>query len=173
VTDADNPQRSAIVLAAGGSGDDGLLQMSEILEIDWGGRLVVLSGCRTATGDLLQGAGVASLARAFLQAGAHAVVGSLWPLRDDETAAVFDRFYEHLARGASVSAALSTAHEKARAEGLPPAAWSGLVLIGDGSLVPLPGGVARGFRITRTNLGIALLVLAGVLVLVRVMSRAR
>ena len=49
---------------------------------DLDGRIVVLSACYTATGVVLSGEGVLSLARAFFEAGAHAVVGSRWPLRD-------------------------------------------------------------------------------------------
>ena len=57
---------------------------------------MVLSACSTNTGTVLRGEGVMSLARAFFQAGAHTVVASLWPLRDDEAAIFFDRFYDHL-----------------------------------------------------------------------------
>ena len=140
VTDEEKPDRSGVVLAAGAAGDDGLLQIREIVDLDLGGRIVVLSSCRSATGVLLRGEGVMSLARAFFQAGSHAVVGSLWPLRDDEAAALFDRFYRHLGQGESVAAALAAAQRDGIAAGDPAAAWAGLVVLGDGDLVPLPGG---------------------------------
>jgi hypothetical protein len=80
------------------------------------------------------------LARAFFQAGAHAVVASLWPLRDDDGAALFDRFYAHLAEGRSVAGALRAAQSDRIATGAPAYAWAGLVVLGDGDLIPLPGG---------------------------------
>ena len=84
-----------------------------------------------------------SLARAFFQAGAHTVVASLWRLRDDEAADFFDRFYRHLGKGAGVAAALQDAQRELIAKGAPAAAWAGLVVLGDGDLVPLPGGTEK------------------------------
>jgi CHAT domain len=83
---------------------------------------------------------VMSLARAFFQAGARTVVASLWRLRDDEAADFFDRFYRHLGRGASVAAALQGAQVELIDKGAPAASWAGLVVLGDGDVVPLPGG---------------------------------
>jgi hypothetical protein len=80
------------------------------------------------------------LARAFFQAGAHTVVASLWPVRDDDGAALFDRFYAHLAQGRSVAEALRAAQRDRIADGASAYAWAGLVVLGDGGLVPLPGG---------------------------------
>jgi hypothetical protein len=89
---------------------------------------------------VLRGEGVLSLARAFFQAGSPAIVASLWPLRDDEAARVFDAFYRHLARGSSLGAALRSAQREAMAAGEPTDAWAGLQVFGDGSVVPFPGG---------------------------------
>jgi tetratricopeptide (TPR) repeat protein len=141
VVDEERPERSSVLLAPGRGGDDGLLQGREIADLPLEGRVVVLSACRSAGGSLLRGEGVLSLARAFFQAGAPAVVGSLWPLRDDEAAVLFGAFYEHLARGSSVGAALRGAQRDAIAAGRPAAAWAGLVVMGDGSRIPFPGGV--------------------------------
>ncbi|HEX6861419.1 MAG TPA: CHAT domain-containing protein, partial [Thermoanaerobaculia bacterium] len=77
------------------------------------------------------------------QAGAHTVVASLWPLRDDDGAALFDRFYEHLGQGKSVAAALHAAQKDRIEAGAPAAAWAGIVVLGDGDVVPLPGGRKR------------------------------
>lgn len=143
--DPQRPHRSAIVLAPGGSeatgsNEDGLLQPREIASLDLGGKLVVLSACRSASGRTQHGEGVDSLARAFFQAGARTVVASLWRLRDDHAAAYFDAFYRHLADGRTVSAAsAATAHEL-RVAGAEPAAWAGVVVLGDGVWTPVPGG---------------------------------
>jgi CHAT domain-containing protein len=140
VVDDERPERSAVLLAPGRGDEDGLLQSREIADLPLEGRVVVLSACRTAGGSVLRGEGVLSLARAFFQAGAPAVVGSLWPLRDDEAAALFSGFYAELARGQSLGAALRGAQRKAVSEGWPAAAWAGLVVMGDPSRVPFPGG---------------------------------
>jgi CHAT domain-containing protein len=147
VTDAESPERSAVVLAAGPGDEDGLLEAPEIVSLGLDGKLVVLSSCRTADGAVLRGEGAMSLARAFFQAGAHTVVASLWPLRDDDAEEVFGRFYRHLARGESVSGALRSAQEELRRSGAPAEAWAGVVVLGAGdlrpSLPPRPGLLRR------------------------------
>lgn len=140
VTDEVNPERSGVLLAPGDPAEDGLLQIREIVDLYLQGRTVVLSACSTNTGTVLRGEGVMSLARAFFQAGAHTVVASLWPLRDDEAALFFDRFYDHLGDGLSVAAALHAAQQDRMADGAPPAAWAGVIVLGDGGRVPVPGG---------------------------------
>ncbi|HWN45531.1 MAG TPA: CHAT domain-containing protein, partial [Thermoanaerobaculia bacterium] len=140
VTDEVNPDRSAIYLSPGNSQEDGVLQVREIAEMDLGGRIVVLSTCESASGGILRGEGVMGLARAFFQAGAHTVVASLWKLRDDDGAALFDRFYLHLGQGKSVAAALQAAQRDRMGDGAPAEAWAGVVVLGDGDRVPVPGG---------------------------------
>ncbi len=140
VTDETRPERSGVMLAPGAANQDGLLQIREIVDLHLDGRVVVLSACSSNTGALLRGEGVMSLARAFFQAGAHTVVASLWRLRDDEAADLFERFYHHLGRGTSVAAALHAAQRDLIAESVPAAAWAGVVVLGDGDVVPLPGG---------------------------------
>ena len=142
VVDEERPERSAILLAPGADRDDGVLQPREIARLPLGGKLVVLSSCSSATGALLQGEGVLGLARAFFRGGARAVVASLWPMRDDETADIAGAFYRHLSRGESAGSALASARRDRMAAGAPAAEWAGLVLLGDASLVPFPGGVA-------------------------------
>jgi CHAT domain-containing protein len=140
VVDDEHPERSAVLLAPGGDDEDGLLQMREIVQLDLKGAVVVLSSCRSASGAMVEGEGVIGLAHAFFQAGAVAVIGGLWPLRDDETARLVERMAVHLGQGSSLSSALQQARLDRIAAGAPPQAWAGLVLLGNGDLVPLPGG---------------------------------
>jgi CHAT domain-containing protein len=163
VLDEDHPDRSGVLLTAAPASEDGILQLREIVPLDLEGRVVVLSSCRSASGTVLRGEGVLGLARAFFQAGAHTVVASLWPLRDDDGAALFDRFYEHLGQGESVAAALRAAQRERAEEGAPAYAWAGLIVLGDGEIVPLPGG-NKGSPVTTALLsvvGIGLLLGAG------------
>ena len=136
LADEAHPERSAVLLAPGGPAEDGLLQAREIAALDIDESIVVLSACRTAAGAVLSGEGVLSLARAFFEGGAHAVIGTRWPLRDADAAVLFDTFYRRLAEGATLSAALKTTRDEARAAGRPPSAWAGLVLLGNGDLRP-------------------------------------
>jgi CHAT domain-containing protein len=137
LVDYQRPERSGVLLA-GGPEQDGLVQPREIAGLSLSGKLVVLSGCRGASGSLLRGEGVMGLAHAFFQAGARAVVGSLWPLRDDTAAALLDSFYEALARGATADQALSAARAQAIRRGLPASGWAGLEVMGDGGATFTP-----------------------------------
>ena len=152
-SDESHPERSAILLAPGDAREDGWLQAPEIEALDLEGRIVVLSGCQTASGAIQSGEGVLSLSRAFFEAGAHAVIGSRWPLRDADAADLFDAFYRHLGRGASLSAALKAMQDEARAAGRPASQWASLVLLGDGDLRPFAGAKAD---VARTRLSMFL-----------------
>jgi CHAT domain-containing protein/tetratricopeptide (TPR) repeat protein len=85
-------------------------------------RLVVLAGCDTARGRLTT-AGPLSLARTFAAAGVPHVIGSLWPVDDQESVVFFRSFYETLADGASPASAVAIAQcEVAARSG--PATWA-------------------------------------------------
>ena len=105
------------------------------------------------------------LVRAFLQAGARTVVATLWPLRDDEAAAFFGRFYEHVAQGATVDEAVAAAQADQRERGVPAEGWAGVVVVGDGS--------ARPALEPRTHLGWAVGTLAGLRAGISVWIRRR
>ncbi len=140
VADDGRPERSAVLLAPGASNEDGLLQSREIEELDLDRRVVVLSACETASGTILSGEGVLSLARAFFEAGATTVIGSRWPIRDRDAASLFESFYRQVGRGASLSEALKAAKQEAIAAERPASAWASLVLLGDGDFRPFPHG---------------------------------
>jgi len=136
--DSANPERAAIVLASGNASEDGLLQTREIARLSMPGAVVVLAACSSGSGVVVGGEGPVGLARAFFIAGARSVVASLWRVRDDEGQAFFGAFYEHLARGMSVSTAVRAAQDDRRMAGAPAAAWAGFVVLGDGDYAPLP-----------------------------------
>lgn len=153
IADEAAPERSAVVLAAGDDAEDGLLQPREIADLRLDGKVVILSACQTAGGMVLGGEGIMSLARAFFEGGARAVVGTRWPVEDDSTARFFEWVYEGLGRGQTVSTALAHAKRRAIDDGLPSSVWAGVVLLGDGAIAPLaprrsraavPGSVVAG-----------------------------
>lgn len=129
------PERSAVLLGAEGR-DDGLLQPREILAMSFDGSVIVLSGCSTAAGAVSGAEGLRSLARAFLQAGAGSVVGSLWALPDATATSMVTRVSDYLADGDDVGSALRAA-QLAQAGADPYAAsrtWAAMTVLGDPSL---------------------------------------
>jgi CHAT domain-containing protein len=133
IADDTEPNRSALVLAAGDASEDGLLQPREIAALDLGGKVVLLSACRTASGELLQGENALGLVRSFFHAGARAVLASPWPLVDSEARALIDELSSRLRRGQTLDAALAGAKRARRLAGDPTMAWAGLQLYGEGS----------------------------------------
>jgi CHAT domain-containing protein len=130
------PERAALVLLGDtAAGEDGLLQPREIAHYNLRARLVVLSACDTAVGPTLGQEGVVNLARAFLVAGAGAVMTSLWQVDDTLSAALMRAFYGNLVRGETLADALHLAKGElgqrfgAKASGTVGA----FQLIGDGS----------------------------------------
>lgn len=144
LADAVRPERSAIFLAPGADAEDGLLQAREIGDLDFEGTIAVLSACETAAGDVLLGEGMLSLARSFFEAGARAVVGTRWRIRDEDAAWLFASFYRHLGAGASLSFALRQTRVDAIAAGRSAQAWAALIVIGDGAMQPFPDAVGSG-----------------------------
>jgi CHAT domain-containing protein/tetratricopeptide (TPR) repeat protein len=55
--------------------------------------LVVLDGCSSARGAILPGAGLIGMTRAWMAAGAHAVIATRWPMADRDEGALFRDFY--------------------------------------------------------------------------------
>jgi CHAT domain-containing protein len=139
VTDERDPEHAAVVLAPGSASEDGRLEPGEIARLPLEGKTVVLAGCETSAGPLYRGEGVMSLARAFFGAGATAVVGTLDRARDDEAGVFFSAMYAALGRGASIGDAVSAAKREGIRRGAPPAAWAGVVLLGDGQARPRGG----------------------------------
>lgn len=137
-TDKRRPQDSRIPLAPeAASGERTQLSWSEIQSMDFSGSVVVVGGCSTGTGALVDGEGVMSLARMFLGSHARAVIASLWDVRDDESSVFFGFFYPCVAKGEALDFCLAKAKRKTRASwGLENQTVStdGFYLVGDANL---------------------------------------
>lgn len=104
----------AIVLGAE-DGEDGLLLVSEAMQLELDADLAVLSACKTGSGEIVSGEGVLGMSRAFLVAGSRSVVVSLWAVDSLATEALMVAFYDALRRGAAPGAALREAKRTVRA----------------------------------------------------------
>ena len=141
-SDSRFPDRSGLVLGAGqASGDNGLLQIPEIMRLHFNADLVTLSACDTGIGKVEGEEGITNLAEAFLVSGARAVVASLWSADDTFTSDLMKRFYTHLAQGEDKATALREAKLDLLTKygnQVSPYYWGAFVLIGDGgSPIPL------------------------------------
>ena len=125
---APNTTRSSVNPAR----EDYLLTMKDVLNAQIRARLVVLSCCHSARGEV-KSEGVVGIARAFLGAGARSVLVSLWAIDDEATMEFMKFFYRQLVDGGSASEALNEAMKSMRKSDHFSAVkyWAPFVLIGD------------------------------------------
>ena len=110
---------------------DYLLSMTDISQVRLSAKLVVLSCCHTARGQI-KTEGVVGIARAFLGSGARSVLVALWALQDRATEEFMGRFYENLVQGKSASECLHRAMRWMRNNGFSEVRqWAPFMLIGD------------------------------------------
>ena len=99
----------SFLLMTPGDLDDGHLTVREIFDLQLQCKLVTLSACETGLGEIEEADEFVGLSRAFIYAGAGAVVVSLWKVDDTTTAAIMSDFYQNLKEGRSTTEALATA----------------------------------------------------------------
>ncbi|XP_073232610.1 tetratricopeptide repeat protein 28-like [Porites lutea] len=111
--------------------EDYLLTMEDISKVQLQAKLVVLSCCHSAKGQI-SAEGVVGIARAFLGSGARSVLVALWAIEDEATKDFMSRFYENLVRGESASESLQQAMKWMRENGYSEMSqWAPFMLIGD------------------------------------------
>ncbi len=95
--DGDKTTAIALGLRPGPNGAPGwdLLTADDIRSLRVPGAVVVMSGCSSAAGRAVPASGLLGLARAWLEAGAKAVIATQWPVPDD-SGKLFLKFYDHL-----------------------------------------------------------------------------
>ena len=125
---APNTTRSSVNPAR----EDYLLTMKDVLNAQIRARLVVLSCCHSAWGEV-KSEGVVGIARAFLAAGARSVLVSLWAIDDEATMEFMKLFYRQLVDRRSASEALNDAMKSMRKSDRFSAVkyWAPFVLMGD------------------------------------------
>jgi len=109
-------------------------QAHEISKLPLNANLVVLSACETGYGKFETGNGIASLARAFMYAGASSLIVSLWQVNDQTTSRIMQILYQNLADGQEIDEALRQAKldyiQSAKGITAHPAFWSPFIQIG-------------------------------------------
>jgi CHAT domain-containing protein len=102
-----------IALSIAEGGREELLGASEISGWNADAGVIVLSGCSSGVGAARPGSGLMGLTRAWLMAGARAVVATEWQTTDD-IGVFFQRFYRHLGSSATgdPAAALAAAQRE-------------------------------------------------------------
>lgn len=128
---SDESLGSYLVLAPSAD-DDGILGVGEILDLPLNGvDLAFLSCCKSAHGRHKGGDEFAGVHRAFLFAGARAVVVTLWDIEDAITRKLVVSFYGHLKAGLPKSEALHRAKLEVLKRQPHPFYWAAFKLVGD------------------------------------------
>lgn len=125
-------QRAHLFLGLRPNGDADLFTPAEIARLGLQARLVVLSGCGSGRAAVLPSTGLMGLARAWLSAGAGAVLATLWPTPDD-TGEFFAGFYRGFQGGSSPAEALREAQLAALRSGTwraRPGYWAAYFVVG-------------------------------------------
>ena len=91
-----------------------LLTEDDIASLRVPGSIVVMSGCSSGSGQIVPGTGLLGLARAWLVAGASAVIVTEWPTKDNTTE-FFEHFYTYL-RDSERDGGIPTAEALRRAQ---------------------------------------------------------
>ena len=105
-----SPFDSAIVLSKSALEPDSFkLYARDIVQHPIRADLVTISACYGAGSRAYSGEGLVGLAWAFLRAGAHNVIASLWEVTDASTEQLMDHFYDELEKGATPQEALRAA----------------------------------------------------------------
>jgi CHAT domain-containing protein len=111
---------------------DGHLNALDCFELELDCALVTLSACESGRGLVDAGDEQIGLPRAFLYAGARAVLFSLWRIDDRATHELMQSFYAELRSGTARGAALRAAQlAMLRGSDAHPWLWAALVLVGD------------------------------------------
>ncbi len=102
-----HPLDSAVILTK--SGDSTKLYAHEIITRPLHAYLVTVSACDGVGKRTYAGEGLVGLSWAFLRAGAHHVIASLWEVNDDSTPQLMDDLYKGLRAGQDPASALRNA----------------------------------------------------------------
>ncbi len=94
-TEHERGEQAFIAFGLGDSFEAEFLSTSGVAQLRIPGSLVVMTGCSSGEGEARAGTGLLGLTRAWLLAGAGAVLATAWPVKDS-TGEIFSSFYGYL-----------------------------------------------------------------------------
>lgn len=106
---------------------------SDLYGMSFPNELVVLSSCRSGVGQVVEGEGVITLTRSFLNAGTKNIIFSLWQIDDLATKELMRLFYGFVSEGKTYSESLQLAKKRlSKSDKFKnPFYWAGILLIGE------------------------------------------
>ncbi|OQA16929.1 MAG: Photosystem I assembly protein Ycf3 [bacterium ADurb.Bin363] len=112
--------------------EDGFLTMGEVMNMNMGADVAILSACKTGLGKNISGEGIMGMGRAFQYAGVRGVLMSLWSVEERSTNMMIEKYLESLKEGKGNREALQEARNYIRKEGYThPFYWAPFVLVGE------------------------------------------
>ena len=162
--DDDDPLMSKLVFSEDLlEGEDGLLNVYELYNMDLNAGMAVLSSCNTGLGEMKGGEGIMSLARAFYYAGVPNIVMTLWTVIDRQSNKLMLGFYKQLSKGRKAEISLRNAKleflESAPPRYQHPRYWAGYILVGNPENLFFP----RLYRQLLFAAGIFVILLTGIM----------
>jgi len=107
----ENPLYSKLVFfkPKGDTTEDGMLNASELINMELHAEMAVLSACNTGSGKMQKGEGIMSLSRDFFYAGVPGIVMTAWAVEDRTGKKLMEYFYKNIALGKPRNEALQLA----------------------------------------------------------------
>jgi CHAT domain-containing protein len=130
-----SPMHSYLLLASGSAKtEDGFLEAGELMQMDLGADLVVLSACDTARGKYAAGEGIIGFSWALFAARCRTQVVSQWKVDSAATSVLMRSFHRNVChdRSKAASALQKTIVSMLKTrEYRHPFYWAGFVVLGD------------------------------------------
>jgi len=111
IINSENPLYSKLIFfkPKGDTLEDGMLNASELINMELHAEMAVLSACNTGSGKMRKGEGIMSLSRDFFYAGVPGIIMTAWAVEDRAGIKLMDYFYKYIAKGKPRNEALRLA----------------------------------------------------------------